>query len=105
MLFAITMDYFPIQATSIPCKCVFSSAKETDTTKRNRMSPVLMEALQLLKFSLKKQCLNFMEGWLTSQAAMEVGLQDHDLSTLLVGNKVHEVMDSMLNEFCTYDSE
>jgi len=64
-----------------------------------------MEALQLLKFLLEKQCLNFMEGWLMSQAAMEVGLQDHDLSTLLVGDKVHEVMDSMLNKFCTYDSE
>jgi len=105
MLFAIAMDYLPIQATSVPCKCIFSLAKETNTTKQNRMSPVLMEALQLLKFLLKKQHLNFMEGWSMLQAAMEVGLQDHDLSTLLVGNKVHEVMDSMLNGFCTYDSE
>jgi len=104
-LFAIMMDYLPIQATSVPCEHIFSLAKETDTTKQNRMSPMLMEALQLLKFSLKKQHLNFMEGWLTSQAAMEVWLQDHDLSTLLMGNKVHEVMDSMLNEFCTYDSK
>jgi len=104
-LFAIAMDYLPIQAISVPCKHIFSSAKETDTAKRNKMSPMLMEALQLLKFSLKKQHLNFMEGWSTSQVAMEVGLQDHDLSTLLVGNKVHKVIDSMLNEFCTYDPE
>ena len=105
MLFAIAMDYLPIQATSIPCEHVFSLAKETNTAKQNRMSPVLMEALQLLKFSLKKQHLNFMEGWLMLQAAMEVGLQDHDLSTLLVGDKVHEVIDSMLNKFCTYNSK
>ena len=57
------MDYLPIQATSVPCKWVFSSAKETDTAKRNQISPVLMEALQLLKFMLKKQRLDFINGW------------------------------------------
>jgi hypothetical protein len=29
-----------------------------------------MEALQLLKFSLKKEHLNFMAGWSTSETAM-----------------------------------
>jgi hypothetical protein len=63
MLFAIAMDYLLIQATSVPCEHIFLSAKETDMAKQNRMSPVLMEALQLLKFMLKKQHLNFMKGW------------------------------------------
>jgi hAT family C-terminal dimerisation region len=53
-LFAIAMDYLPIQASSVPCEHVFSSAKETDTVKRNRIHPMLMEVLQMLKFSLKK---------------------------------------------------
>src|SRR5712672_4748346 len=70
MLFAMAMDYLPIQATSVHCERVFSSAKEMDTNKRNRISPVLMEALQLLKFSLKKEHLNFMDGWSTPEAAM-----------------------------------
>jgi hypothetical protein len=101
------MDYLLIQATSVACERVFSSAKETDTAKRNRISPVLMEALQLLKFSLKKQRLNFMEGWSTSQAAMEGTVQDHDLGALLTGNEkmAKKVIDDMLNEFCTYDWE
>jgi hypothetical protein len=30
-LFAIAMDYLPVQATSVPCGRVFSSAKDTDT--------------------------------------------------------------------------
>ncbi|KIL54972.1 hypothetical protein M378DRAFT_18367 [Amanita muscaria Koide BX008] len=54
-LFAIAMDYLPIQASSVPCERVFSSAKETDTVKRNRLSSLLMEMLQMLKFSLKKE--------------------------------------------------
>ena len=56
------MDYLLIQATSVPCERIFSSAKETDTAKQNWISPVLMEVLQILKFYLKKERLNFMAG-------------------------------------------
>ena len=66
-LFVMAMDYLTIQATSMPCEHVFSSAKETDTAKQNQINPILMEALQMLKFSLNKECLNFMAGWLTSE--------------------------------------
>jgi hAT family C-terminal dimerisation region len=53
------MDYLPIQASAVPCERVFSSSAETDTKKRNRIKPELMEALQILKFALKKERLNF----------------------------------------------
>jgi hAT family C-terminal dimerisation region len=53
------MDYLPIQASAVPCERVFSSSAETDTKKRNRINPELMEALQVLKFALKKSRLNF----------------------------------------------
>ena len=61
------MDYLPIQASAVPCEWVFSSSAETDTKRRNCISPVLMEALQMLKFYLKKERLNFTRGWITSQ--------------------------------------
>src|SRR6266705_1221379 len=70
-LFSIAMDYLPIQASSVPCEHVFSSAKETDTLKRNRIHPVLMEALQTLKFSLKKERFNFTSGWQTALSDMK----------------------------------
>jgi len=53
------MDYLPIQASAVPCERVFSSSAETDTKKRNRLRPELMEALQVLKFALKKGRLDF----------------------------------------------
>src|SRR5216684_8377747 len=70
-LFGITLDYLPIQASSVPCERVFSSTKETDTVKRNHIHPVLMEALQTLKFSLKKERCNFTGGWQMALSEMK----------------------------------
>lgn len=101
----MAMDYLPVQATSVPCERVFSSAKETDTAKRNRISPVLMEALQLLKFALKKEHLNFTKGWSTSEAAMgSVGKPTPDLGSLFLDDP-DAALDVILNEFSTYDRD
>jgi hypothetical protein len=72
------MDYLPIQASSVPCERIFSSSAETDTKKRNRISPLLMEALQMIKFNLKRQRLNFVEGWITSEKQMTEDSYDAD---------------------------
>jgi hypothetical protein len=103
----MAMDYLPIQATSVPCERVFSSAKETDTAKRNRISPALMEALQLLKFSLKKERLDFIRGWSTPETAMSGELSKSSevhLGSLFSGDP-DAVMDDMLNQFSTYDHD
>jgi hypothetical protein len=92
----MAMDYLPVQATSVPCERVFSSAKDTATPKRNRISPILMEALQMLKFSLKKDRLDFTKGWETSEADMSYVLKPtSDLGTLLTGDP-DIVIDNML---------
>ena len=49
-LFKMALDYLPIQASAVPSERVFSSSVESDTVKRNRIHPHLMEALQMLKF-------------------------------------------------------
>ncbi|KAI5822964.1 hypothetical protein K523DRAFT_406190 [Schizophyllum commune Tattone D] len=48
----------PVQASAVPCERVFSSSKETDTTRRANLEPRLMEALQMLKFYLHEEELN-----------------------------------------------
>jgi hAT family C-terminal dimerisation region len=95
------MDYLPIQASSVPSERVFSSSAETDTKKRNRTHPVLMEALQMLKFALKKDRLNFTQGWITSESMM----CDHDpdgddlLSRLLTVENKEDLVDEIIRDF------
>ena len=52
MIFMLAMDVLAIQGSSVPCERVFSSAKETMSARRNRIKHDLMEALQMLKFSI-----------------------------------------------------
>ncbi|KAI6098645.1 hypothetical protein EDD16DRAFT_1433173, partial [Pisolithus croceorrhizus] len=65
-IFHIMMDYLPIQASSVPCECIFSTTNKC----WNCISPILMEVLQMLKFFLKKEHLDFSKGWAVSQKDM-----------------------------------
>ncbi|KAF8592267.1 hypothetical protein K439DRAFT_1296299, partial [Ramaria rubella] len=60
-LFAWAIDYLPAQTSSVPSECVFSSGAETDTCHHNCISPDVMEKLQMLKYLLKKDTLDFTE--------------------------------------------
>jgi hypothetical protein len=83
----MAMDYLPIQASAVPSERVFSSSTETDTKRRNRISPLMMEALQMLKFYLKKERLNFTAAWITAEKEMVDDDPDSDLlGKLLRGN-------------------
>jgi hAT family protein len=73
------MDFLPIQASSVPCERVFSSSAETDSKKRNRIASDLMEALQILKYAIKKEELNFTQQLLTPvEELVNVDSDDHN---------------------------
>jgi hypothetical protein len=62
-IFALALDILPIQGSAVPCERAFSSSAETDTRRRNRTVPELMEALQILKFFVKQgNSLDFTAG-------------------------------------------
>jgi hAT family C-terminal dimerisation region len=83
----MALDFLPIQASAVPSEQVFSSSAETDTKKRNCINPVLMEALQMLKFTLKKARLNFTDGWITPEMVMwEWEPEEDSLSAFLRAN-------------------
>ena len=54
-IFRLAMDIIPIQASSVACERVFSSGKQTMTPQRGRIAAQLMEALQISKFSIRKE--------------------------------------------------
>ncbi|KAJ3555147.1 hypothetical protein NP233_g12277 [Leucocoprinus birnbaumii] len=59
-LFTAALDFLAIQSSAVPCERVFSSAKETMTDRRNKISHGLMEELQMLKFRFRgSSSLNF----------------------------------------------
>jgi hypothetical protein len=58
-LFQVAMTVLAMPATSVPSERVFSSSGRTDTAARNRLSPGLMEALQILKFNQRNHVLDF----------------------------------------------
>ncbi len=67
------MDILPIQASAVPCERVFSSSKETMSARRSRISPGLMEALQVLKFSVNHGTgLNFTKHLSAEQQLLEL---------------------------------
>ena len=75
----LVMDILPNQGSAMPCEWVFLSAKETITAHRNKISPELMEALQILKYSVKYGCLlDFMlhHSWKERMDELEVLIDD-----------------------------
>ena len=97
------MDYLPIQASSVPCERVFSSSAETDTKKRNRIGPTLMEALQMLKYHYKKTRLDFSHGenWTTSHASLvEDDPEEPDDSGVKQGGNsdIHDSVDDLVQK-------
>ncbi|KAF8503826.1 kinase-like domain-containing protein [Russula emetica] len=91
------------EVSSVPCEHVFSSAKVTDTLKRNQIHLMLMEALQTLKFSLKKdrQLISFTDRWKTAKAEMmeaQKFTNEDLLAQLLTGDR-QTTTDALLNVF------
>ena len=91
----MAMDYLPIPASAVPCERVFSSSAETDTKKRNCISPLLMEAPQMVKFHLKQEHLNFTKAWMTDQKEMMEDEPEEDLDKLLKDNS-EDAMDNAI---------
>ena len=73
----LAMDILAIQGSTVPCEHVFSSGKKTMSVHYSWIKYDLMEALQILKYSLSHNCkLNFTAG--TGQSDKLKKLEDFD---------------------------
>lgn len=55
LLFKVAMDVLPAQGSAVACERVFSLCKETDSLRRRKLSPKMMEYLQVLKQSYMRE--------------------------------------------------
>ncbi|KAJ3839625.1 hypothetical protein F5878DRAFT_535284, partial [Lentinula raphanica] len=116
IIFQLSLDVLPVQASAVPCEHAFSSSKETDTARRSRLSPVLMEVLQILKSVYRSDRLDFTKSWIakTSEMAEEcvdgsctvqtMSVVDVDCETirgLLIEGKMAEVSRLISESFKT----
>jgi hypothetical protein len=100
----MAMDYLPIQSSAVPCERAFSSCAETNTLRRNCISPILMESLQMLKFGLRAEPFDFTSGLLTSEDELAPPPDDSPdfLAQLIQAGNVdasrEDVMDKIIRE-------
>jgi hypothetical protein len=88
----------------VPCERIFSSSAETDTKKRNCISPLLMEALQMLKFYLKKEHLNFTQNWLTPEKhMMHDDPDEEDLLHRLLQDNFQDGLDHVIQSINSHE--
>jgi len=90
----IVTDYLPIQASTVPCEHVFLSSGKMDTKRRNHINPLTMEALQMLKFHLRKERLNLTKGWTMSEKQMVNDTLDEDLLAGLLKGDFQDKLDN-----------
>lgn len=80
----MVLDYLAIQASSVPCERAFSSSSLTDTKRRNRLGPMMFEALQVLKHWYKKDRIKWMDKWITAEEEMSASTSSNDALAALM---------------------
>ena len=75
------MDILPIPASSVPCKRLFSAAKQIADEQRSRLGPKKFEELQLTKFAWRNN-IPKLAAWNSSEIE-EVEIKDSEFADLL----------------------
>ncbi|KAH7885559.1 hypothetical protein F5I97DRAFT_1810403, partial [Phlebopus sp. FC_14] len=92
----ISIDVLPAQASSVPCKHIFSSNKEICTLHQNNLFSKLMEAL---KFKYQQEGLSFTSDLITkSQDYSITELMDYAACELITTNNFKELYDLVNND-------
>ena len=94
-IYLVALDILPVQASSVPCERVFSSSKETCTARRSRLSPGLLEVLQILKYLYKQERLDFGMDWVSKEEDLlwVPPVTTGDIRELLSQSRIDDLVD------------
>ena len=100
LIYRVALDIMPAQASAVPCECVFSSSKETDTLRRTNLSPDLMERLQILKhlyLQHRGERLDFSRGRLASEGDLAPVVSVEQIGRMVAEGRVDE-LDTLIDK-------
>ena len=78
----IALDVLPSQASSVPCKRLFSGTKQTATDRRASLGPVIFEELTIMDSAWKPKLCDVAA--LNSEQVEEVDLPDFEYEQMLI---------------------
>jgi hypothetical protein len=88
----------PFRLLQYPLNVSFPQVPKPIPRSETKSAPLLMEMLQMLKFHLKKEHLNFTNAWITSEAHMLQDNPEEDLlHSLLQGSTTDEAQNGLDN--------
>ncbi|KAG1895161.1 uncharacterized protein F5891DRAFT_897741, partial [Suillus fuscotomentosus] len=84
----------------VPSERVFSSSKETCTDRRANLSPTVLEALQILKFTYKQDRLNFTSHLVAEEEDYTISgpVSRNAIDELMAAGKLDEIAQLLANE-------
>jgi hypothetical protein len=93
----VALDILPVQVSAVSCERIFSSSKETCTMRRNLLSSVLLEVLQVLKHVYKEGTSHLI--------VME---EDYSIESVMEAASINELVslgktDELLDLLCSMD--
>ena len=89
----IAIDFLACQASSVPCKRLFSGGGEIATKRRARLGAIRFEELQIMKFTWRNNI-----GDLAAWNSAEVEVDKKEYHDLLVADGEQEAWDKTLDE-------
>ena len=99
-MYRVALDVLPVQASSVPSERVFSSSKETDTLRRNNLSPEMMEKLQILKFTFASERMDFNNKWVSTEEEISVpDVSPHSMDDLFATRQL-DALELLLGLLC-----
>ena len=96
-LCCIALDYLACQASSVPCKRVFSAGGEVATKRRAQLGAARFEELQMMKFAWRNN-IGDLAAWNSAQIE-EIDNEMREFEDMLAADRDFEEWNKSADEF------